>query len=546
MIITDVLDRAGLEAMSLRQCVRTGLLRVDPPSVLARGLWGMSKYGAMGGVLSMSAARYPDRVAVVDELGSLTYAELDQRSNALANAWLDRGFAAGGGIAILARNHRGFLDASYAAAKVGARTVLLNTDFAGPQITEVCAREGVDILVHDDEYAEMVGGVQAPLGKFLAWSEDPDPAGVSIESLIGATRTDAPPRPAEISKIIILTSGTTGTPKGAQRSEPKSLAPFGGLFSKVPYRSGEVMECCAPMFHALGYAQSMLAAGLGHTLVLRRRFDPEATLASLAANRVSTVIAVPVMLQRLVDLGPEAREGLDLSHLRIIFVAGSQLGSDLCVRVTEAFGPVIYNLYGSTEVAYATIATSAELAVEPGSVGSIVPGTIVKILDDDGREVPTGTTGRIFVANAIQFSGYTGGGSKEVIDGLMSSGDVGHFDTHGLLFIDGRDDDMIVSGGENLFPGEIEELLAGHPGIVEVAAIGVPDEKFGMRLHVFAVRRCVLDGQSELTEDAVKDYVRENLARFKTPRAVTFLDELPRNPTGKVLKRQLAQQSQDS
>ncbi|WP_221177357.1 AMP-binding protein [Nocardioides marmoriginsengisoli] len=390
----------------------------------------------------------------------------------------------------------------------------------------------------------MVGGVDAPLGTYLAWAESEAAASrparrpESLDALIAEGSEAAPPWVGEAARIVILTSGTTGTPKGAQRAEPRSLMPFGGLFGKVPYRSGEVMECCAPMFHALGFAQAMLGIALGHTLVLRRRFDPQATLESIASNRVTTLIVVPVMLQKMVDLGPESRAGLDLESLRIVFVAGSQLGADLCTRVTEAFGPVVYNLYGSTEVAYATIATPGELAVEPGCVGSVVPGTVVRILDDDGHEVPTGVTGRIFVANAFQFSGYTGGGGKEVVDGLMSSGDVGHFDARGLLFIDGRDDDMIVSGGENLFPGEVEQLLAGHPQIVEVAAVGVPDEKFGMRLHAFVVRR-----EATLTEDDVRDYVRENLARYKTPREVTFLDELPRNPTGKVLKRQLLKEA---
>jgi fatty-acyl-CoA synthase len=535
-MIDGLIDRVALEAMSLRELVRSGMLRIDPPQVVARGLWGMSKFGAMGGLLTFAAARHPDRVAVLDELGPLTYAELEARSNALANAWIDRGFEPGGGIAILARNHRGFLDAAFAAAKLGARIVLLNTDFAGPQITEVAAREGVDILVHDEEYSPMVSAVQARLGTYVAWTESDLPN--SLDSLIAGTRSDSPPRPGEVPKIIILTSGTTGTPKGAQRAEPRSLAPLGGLFSKVPYRSGEVMECCAPMFHALGYAQAMLALGLGHTLVIRRRFDAAETLQSLSENRVTTLIVVPVMLQRLVDLGAEAREGLDLSRLRIAFVAGSQLGADLCRRVTEAFGPVVYNLYGSTEVAYATIGTPAELAIEPGSVGSKVPGTVVRILDDAGREVPTGVTGRIFVSNGIQFSGYTGGGTKETVDGLMSSGDVGHLDENGFLFIDGRDDDMIVSGGENLFPGEVEELLASHPSIVEVSAIGVPDETFGMRLHAFVVRR-----DPGLDEDAVKAYVKDNLARFKVPRGVTFLDQLPRNPTGKVLKRELVKEA---
>ncbi len=534
MILTDLIGRAVGEALSLKSCVDVGLVRLDPPWVLARGGLGLAKFGAFGGAISLSAARFPDRDVVIDERGTLTYADLDRRSNALANAWRQRGLKPGAGVAVLARNHRGFLDAIFGAAKCGARIVLLNTDFAGPQIREVCAREGIDILVHDEEYADMVADVAAPLGTYLAWSED----GSGIDALIAAGSASTPPRPSEAAKVIILTSGTTGTPKGAQRTEPKSLLPLGGLFGKVPYRSGEVIECSAPMFHALGFAQLMLGIALGDTLVVRRRFDPQETLESLARHRVRTLVAVPVMLQRLVELGPSARAGLDLSSLRIAFIAGSQLGADLCTRFTEAFGPVIYNLYGSTEIAYATIATPEDLAIEPGSVGRPVLGTVVRILDDDGNPLPTGQTGRIFVGNSMQFSGYTGGGGKEMIDGLMSSGDVGHFDVNGLLFIDGRDDDMIISGGENLFPGEVEQVLAAHPLIVEVAAVGVPDEKFGMRLHAFVVRRDPGSGPA-LTEDDVKEHVRANLARFKAPRDVTFLDELPRNPTGKVLKREL-------
>jgi len=528
MIVTDLFNRAAGEALSLKTLIDSGLLRPDPPRVLARAGAAIARYGALGAALSIAAARFPDRVGVRDELGDLTYCDLERRTNALANQWRDLGLGPGDGVALLVRNHRGFVDAFYAAAKCGARIVLLNTDFAGPQIREVCAREGVDLLVHDEEYDAVVDGVAAPLGRFLAWTEEPRPD--SLDALIADGVPTPPPRVSTHAKVIILTSGTTGTPKGAQRDEPLSLLPFGGLFDKVPFRSGDVTECCAPLFHALGLTMGMLGVALGNTLVLRRRFDPAAVLRSLEENKVGTVIVVPVMLSRMLE--EEHRPGT--RALRILFVGGSQLGADLCTRVTAAFGPVVYNLYGSTEVAYATIGTPAELAIEPGSVGSPCLGTVVRILDDAGRELPTGETGRIFVRNVMPFSGYTGGGSKEVIDGLMSSGDVGHFDGHGFLHIDGRDDDMIVSGGENLFPSEVEELIAAHPDVVEAAAIGVDDEAFGKRLHAFVVRR-----DPGLTQDAVKDHVRENLARFKVPRDVTFLDELPRNPTGKVLKRQL-------
>jgi fatty-acyl-CoA synthase len=530
----SLLQRGLDEANGLVACYRAGLIGLDRPDRLLVGLSGVSRYGAVGGAVAMAAARYGDRVALVDERGSLTYRELNERSNALANGWRANGLRPGDGVAILARNHRGFIDATFAAAKCGARIVLLNTDFAGPQIAEVVAREGVDLLVHDTEYAEMVDDVEVPFGRWRAWTDVPGED--TIDALIASHDPSPPPNPGVAPKIIILTSGTTGTPKGATRSEPRGMALLGALLGKLPYRNGDVMACWAPMFHALGFAQAIVAVGFGDTLVLRRRFDPQPMLEDLETHRVTTVVGVPIMLQRVVDLGEESRRERDLSALRIIFVAGAQLGATLCTDLLDAFGPVVYNLYGSTEVAYATIATPDELAAAPDSVGSPVHGVVVKILDDEGKELPTGQTGRIFVANGVQFEGYTGGGGKEIIDGLMSSGDVGHFNEAGLLFIDGRDDEMIVSGGENVFPGEVEQLLLGHPEIADAAAIGVDDATYGKRLQAFVVLR---EGAA-LRDQDVKEYVRSNLARFKVPRDVVFLDELPRNPTGKILKRQLA------
>jgi fatty-acyl-CoA synthase len=295
------------------------------------------------------------------------------------------------------------------------------------------------------------------------------------------------------------------------------------------------------MFHALGFMQAIVGIALGSRLVLRRRFDPEQTLDSLEENSASAMVVVPVMLRRLIDVGEDAIKKRNLDNLRIIFVSGSALGADLAERATSAFGPVIYNLYGSTEVAYATIATPEDLQTDFSTVGQVVRGSVVKILDEDGEELPKGESGRIFVGNLSQFEGYTGGGSKEAVRGLMSSGDVGHFDENDRLFIDGRDDEMIVSGGENVFPAEVEELLSSHESIKEAAAIGVDDEKFGQRLKAFVV----LGDGADMSEDDVKGYVKENLANYKVPREVVFLDELPRNPTGKVLKRELQEQGED-
>jgi fatty-acyl-CoA synthase len=529
-----LVERFGDEAYFVALCARSGLVGPEWPHRIAQVLFAFDRFGMLGGAMSTAAIRHGSRVGLIDERGALTYRELDRRSNALANAWRERGLQPGEGVAILVRNHRGFIDAVFAAAKCGARIVLLNTDFAAPQLREVAGREGTDLLVYDEEYEPMLEDVEPRRGRYVAWTDEPPPAD-SLEELIAVGDESAPPKPGATPKIIILTSGTTGTPKGAPRDEPRSLAPIGGLLSKVPFRARERTELCAPMFHALGFAHAMLGVGLGSTLIVRRRFDPQETLDSLDRHHASAMVVVPVMLQRMLDLGDEARAGLDFSGLRIIFVSGSQLGAELCRRAMQAFGPVVYNLYGSTEVAYATIATPSDLEAEPGCVGKVVRGTVVKILDPDGNELPEGSTGRIFVGNSVQFEGYTGGGDKERIAGLMSSGDVGHFDAAGRLFVDGRDDDMIVSGGENVFPREIEELLAGHPAIEEAAAIGVPDEKFGQRLRAFVVLR----PGATLSEDEVKDYVRDNLARYKAPREVLFLDALPRNPTGKVVKREL-------
>jgi fatty-acyl-CoA synthase len=530
-------ERAGDEVYFAAQCVRHGVVGVEPPHRVAQMLLDFERYGILGAVISVGAMRHGDRAAVIDERGEVTYKQLSERSNAIANAWRDHGLQPGESVAILARNHRGFLDAVFAAAKCGARIVLLNTSFAGPQTREVAEREGTDLLVYDDEYGDVLQGIEDPRrGRWRAWAGEPGDD--TLDALIELGDPSRPPRPGEGARITILTSGTTGTPKGAPRGEPKSLGLLGGLLSKVPFKAREVTELCVPMFHALGFAQAMVGIGLGSTLVVRRRFDPEETLDSIERHRASATVMVPVMLQRTLELGEEKINQYDTSSLRIIFLSGSALGADLAKRAMKAFGPIIYNLYGSTEISYATIATPEDLQAEPSTVGKVVRGSVVKLLGEDGNEVPVAQSGRIFVGSLSQFEGYTGGGSKEVVGGLMSSGDIGHFDENGRLYIDGRDDEMIVSGGENVFPAEVEELLAAHDQIDDVAVIGVDDEKFGQRLKAFVVLR---DG-ADLSEEQIKDYVKDNLARYKVPREVVFVDELPRNATGKVLKRELAQQ----
>jgi fatty-acyl-CoA synthase len=536
-------ERVTDEAYFAAVCVRSGIIGPERPRKLARMLLAFERHGLLAGAVTIGAIRHGDRVAMRDERGEVTYKELDERTNALANAWRDEGLKPGDGIAILVRNHRGFLEAVFAATKCGGKIILLNTSFAGPQIREVADREGTDLLVYDDEYSDILEGVDPPHGRWRAWVDDASANGAddTLDALIASHSAKAPPRAGKAPKIVILTSGTTGTPKGAPRDEPKSLGIIGGLLSRVPFRARETTELAVPLFHALGFASMALGLALGSTLVVRRRFDPEVTLDSIQDNGCTVLVVVPVMLQRILDLGENTVKQRDLSSLTVIFVSGSAVGPELVKRCLKAFGPVLYNMYGSTEIAYVTIAGPDDLEQEPGSVGKVVRGTVVKILDAVGKEVGRGESGRIFVGNSAQMEGYTGGENKEIIEGLMSSGDVGHFDEDGRLFIDGRDDEMIVSGGENVFPAEVEECLAAHEAVEEVAVVGVEDEKFGQRLKAFVVVRRGKD----VSEDDLKGYVKDNLANYKAPREVVFLDELPRNPTGKVLKRDLTEDRSD-
>jgi len=532
-------QKIGDAAFVVRTLAKSGMVAPERPDRALRALVALQRWGATPAAgYAANAARSPDRPAIHDDLGTLTFAEVDARTNALARGLRERGVGAGDGVAVLCRNHRGFIEAAIACSKLGANAICMNTGFAGPQIAEVCRREGLAALVYDEEFAETVKEAAAALAAFVAWHQDGlAPAEhATLDDLIAGHSSAGLKPPSESGRIVILTSGTTGLPKGAARQEPGSIAAFAPLFDKIPLRARRTTLIAAPLFHTWGFGHFAFSLALGSTLVLQRRFDPEQTLAAIAHHRPHTLVVVPVMLQRMLDQVPAERiRSYDTSSLEVIAVSGSALPGELALRVMDVFGDVLYNLYGSTEVAWATVAGPRDLRAAPGTAGTPPRGTVVRLYDEHDRPVARGETGRIFVGNEMVFDGYTGGGTKASIDGLLSSGDVGYFDEAGRLFVSGRDDDMIVSGGENVFPREIEDLLAEHPAIEEAALIGVEDEQFGQRLRAFVVLR---PGE-ELTAEAVREYVRENLARFKVPRDVAFLDVLPRNAAGKVLKTEL-------
>jgi fatty-acyl-CoA synthase len=522
---------------ALKILANTGVLKPGRPDRFLAGMRALAKWGASPAAgYAAGAARFPDETAVIDELGALTFKQMHERSNALAHGLRSLGVGQGDGVAVLCRNHRGFIEATVAAAKLGANVLYLNTGFSGPQTCEVLDREGAAAIVFDSEFAEVVAGASEGRVQVVAWHEGHSPV-PTIDQLIADHPVDDLEPPSSASRVVILTSGTTGSPKGAARGTPKTLDSAVALFSRIPFKARETVVIAAPTFHSWGLAHLTVAMGLSSTVVLRRRFDPEETLRLVSTHRAQVLAVVPVMMQRMLALPPDTRARYDTSSLRITAVSGSALTGELAVQWMDAFGDNVYNLYGSTEAAWATIATPEELRAAPGTAGRPPIGTVVRIYDEEGRPVPDGQTGRIFVGNDMLFEGYTTGGNKAFIDGLMSVGDMGRFE-NGLLFVEGREDDMIVSGGENVFPDEVEDLLGKHPDVADVAVIGVPDEEFGQALKAFVVTR----PGAELTEADIKSHVKAHLANYKVPKQVVFLDELPRNASGKVLKRELREQ----
>lgn len=508
--------------------VRSGVWRSARPTQLVpieRALrqWGQS-IAALGVI---AAIRFPDRPAVIDERGTITYRELDERTSRQAAALhAQYGIGAGSKVAVLCRNHRWFLEATLAASRLGADVLFVNTEFAPPQLNSLLDRHSPDLLIHDEEFT----AGSAP--SVVAWGNGP----VTLDDL-AETPAPEPPLPDKPGHVTILTSGTTGAPKAAPRA-PTAFGLAGltaSTLNRIGLRAGEPMVICPPLFHGLGLLNSMLALFLGSPLVLARRYDAAAVLASVERNRAGAIVAVPVMLQRMLDLGPEAISEYDLRSLRAVISGASALGPALAERFIAQFGPVLCDAYGSSEIGIATIATSTELLEAPGTVGRPCLGSSVRILGEDDRPVATGVTGRIFAGGGLVFGGYSDGSSKTTVDGRMSTGDLGHLDSAGRLFVDGREDDMVVSGGENVYPVEVENCLMSHAGVAEAVVVGVPDEEFGQRLVAYVVP--VAPGA--VTEDDLIDHVRSNLARYKTPRQVILVDELPRNATGKILRNKL-------
>jgi acyl-CoA synthetase (AMP-forming)/AMP-acid ligase II len=532
----SALQGAGGKATSLGILVRSGVLGGGLPHRTVKRLGALAKYGpTLAGAFTAGKARSPKRVAVTDEQRSVTYEQLIERVNRIAAGLAKHGVGPDGPVAMYQRNSVYAVETLVSASRSGADALLLNTFLSPTQVTEVLNRERPAVLVVDSELRPNV--VDVPDGTTIVIG-DPEGGGhegeLSLDGLAAGTEPDLPV-PSRKGRLIVLTSGTTGAPKGAKRGAPKGLGPAASILSRIRFKAPETMVIAPPLFHTWGLAMLQLAPALNGTIVLRRRPDPETILAAVSEHKATSLIVVPVMMQRLLDLPDAVRGAHDTSSLRVVASSSAPIPKDVCTRFQDTFGDVLFNLYGATEVSWATIATPEDLRTLPGTAGKPPYGTKLALLDENNKPVPRGEIGRIFVGNEMQFEGYTNGKDKERANGLMSTGDRGVLDENNLLTVLGRDDDMVIVGGENVYPIEVEELLVAQPEVKEVVVVGVPDDALGSRLAAYVVLR---DGAS-LAEEDVRGLVRGRLAKFSVPRDVVFLEALPRNATGKVVPRLL-------
>ncbi|MFC4336368.1 AMP-binding protein [Salininema proteolyticum] len=509
--------------------VKSRVLLPGRPVRMARQLYSLARWGiSPAGAFRANAARVPHHTAVIDPRGHLTYREFQDRATRLAHALpkLHRRPRVG----LLCRNHRGFLETVVACSQLGADLVLLNTGASGAQLKSVVEQQRISIVVADAEFAP---DLHLPDDVRLLVADESDEH-LTIDEVIAPERAAVIPPPAEKGRTVVLTSGTTGTPKGAKRPHPK-MRSLTAMLSRIPMKTGYRVHIPAPLFHTWGYAAMQLTMAVRGTFVFTGRFDPASSLRAIARHDCDAAFAVPVMLQRILELDESELDRHAPERLKAVAVSGSRLPGELATRFMDRFGDVLYNLYGSTEVSWAAIAAPGDLRRSPDCAGRPPFGTDLALLGPDGHPVADGERGRIFVSNEMLFEGYTSGGGPTSHEGMFQTGDYGHFDAHGSLVVEGRTDDMIVSGGENVMPREVEDCVCDMDEVAEAAAIGVDDEQFGQRLVAFVV----LNPGWDLDEATLKHRVKTRLAAHSVPREVHFIEGLPRNATGKVVPGEL-------
>lgn len=481
----------------------------------------------------------PHRLAVIDDDGELTYHQLREDSQALARHLLSLELD-GIRLGVMARNGRGIITPLTAKGYAGATIFLLNIGSSGEQLAGVIEENDINVLVIDDEFLDRVPEQRDGLHVIIAHESREHTGERTLAQIVSRpweTESVKLPVLPKHGPIVLMSSGTTGIPKGVVRPEPRLPLTLAGILEKIPLRAGMRFQLTASIFHTWGWAMLNIALAARATVVTRRLFDPAQALADVEEHKLQVAISSPIFLKQLLEV--PGHESHDTSSLELIVSSGNAITPALVEALTKRFGPILANVYGSTELTLASVASAAEMAADPTVAGQIAVGTELRILDNEGNEVPTGTPGRIFLRNATTLTGYTNPDIPIVrSEGLVEMGDLGYLDEEGYLRVLGRVDDMIIIGGENVYPRSVDAVLDRMPGLNDVFATGVDDEKTFQRIAVWVVREDDATGRA-VTADDIREWVRENLADHSVPRDVHFVDELPRNATGKVVPRLL-------
>ncbi|NUP28860.1 MAG: AMP-binding protein, partial [Nocardia sp.] len=419
-----------LQLEVLRQVTVSGVVRTRPNAVMKQ-LLSLNKWGFnLAGGYAAGAAYSPGRAAVIDDRGIRTFADMDRRSDALAGAMAAVGLGAGDAIGLLSRNHAGMVETMVAAGKLGVDAALLNAGLSARTIEQIVQRHRLSALFVDGDLEELVQYLHDDIPRYNTDLRPPLPERYTLEDLVESGSRDFR-RPTRPGRLIVLTSGTSGIPKGARRPHPKGFGTIAALLSRIPMEMESTMFIPAPLFHTWGLAGLQLSTALRCTVVLPERFDAEDCLRAVAEHGVTTMIVVPTMVNRILDLPPAVRARYDTSSLRHVISCGAPLAGVTVLRFMDAYGDILYNVYGSTEVSWATIATPEDLRFAPTTAGRPPLGTRVSVLGPDHTPVPIGATGHIFVGNHMLFDGYVNSAPPDEAHGMLDTGDLGYFDVNG-------------------------------------------------------------------------------------------------------------------
>lgn len=496
------------------------------------------------------AAAHPDKEALVEygEHGvrRLTWGEFDATINRLAHALADRGVRGGSRVALMLPNGSEYLIAQQALARLGATAVQIGYRSKPAEIAYILSNSeptativyaGLLPAMREARTQSKVSGPMIVVGG----DQGLEQADIDWDRALASASPELPPRTkgGDGGGVIVYTSGTTGKPKGANRAwRSTGFESVADMILQVGMRADDRHLVVCPLYHSAAPAFVAIMMSLGATVVLMNHFDPEGALDIIQRERVTCSLVVPTMIIRMSNLPAETLKKYDTSSLRWVMSAAAPLTTDAARRFMNAFGPVLWNFYGATETGLVTLAGPDDHVKHAGTIGRALRGNEIRLLDDAGHEVPRGQVGELYARNSTLISGYHNNDeatSSAQREGFFSVGDMGRLDADGYYFLESRKHDMVISGGVNIYPREIEDHLHTHPAILEAAVIGVPDPEWGETLRAFIVIR----GNERITETEVIEFCRQALADFKRPRKVTFLDELPRNPTGKILKREL-------